>query len=192
VKPEQVALLKQWIEQGAKWAGHWAFEPVKAVPVPGIEQPKGKIENPIDAFVQAKLEKEGVAPSPEAEKAALIRRVSLDLTGLPPSVSDVDSFVADSTSTAFEKVVDRLLESPHFGERLAVPWLDLARYGDTSGYHNDSLRDMWLWREWVIKAFQCQHAFRSVHDRADRRRHVARCDRRSANRERIPSQFDDE
>ena len=108
------------------------------------------MKNSIDAFVQARLKRDGGEPSPEAEKARLIRRVSLDLTGLPPSIQEVDDFVADRSSKAFGKVVDRLLASPHFGERLALPWLDLARYGDTSGYHNDSLRDMWLWREWVI------------------------------------------
>jgi len=149
LKPEEIALLTRWVKEGAQWTGHWAFEPVKA-PAPG---------NSIDAFVTARLTKEKLTLSPEADRARLIRRVSLDLTGLPPSITEVDAFVADTTPQAFEKVVDRLLASPHFGERVALPWLDIARYGDTSGYHNDSLRDMWLWREWVIKAFNANKPF---------------------------------
>ncbi len=155
LKPAQIELLKRWVKGGAEWTGHWAFEPVKQPPVPTVA---GTI-NPIDAFVHTRLKLEGLSPSPEEEKARLIRRVSLDLTGLPPSIAEVDEFVQDSAPGAFEKVVDRLLKSPHFGERLAVPWLDLARYGDTSGYHNDSLRDMWLWREWVINAFNANMPF---------------------------------
>ena len=155
LKPVQVELLKRWVKGGAEWTGHWAFEPVKQPPVPAV----GNARNPIDAFIQARLKQEGLAPAPEEEKERLIRRVSLDLTGLPPSLAEVDDFVKDSVPEAFEKVVDRLLQSPHFGERLALPWLDLARYGDTSGYHNDSLRDMWLWREWVVNAFNANMPF---------------------------------
>jgi len=155
LKPAQVETLKRWVQEGAGWTGHWAFEPVKPPPVPAV----AGVANPIDAFVRARLAQEKLAPAPEEEKARLIRRVSLDLTGLPPSIAEVDDFVKDGAPTAFEKVVDRLLQSPHFGERLAVPWLDLARYGDTSGYHNDSLRDMWLWREWVINAFNANMPF---------------------------------
>ena len=151
LKPEQADLLKRWVEQGAIWTGHWSFEPVKPIPVPESAAP-----NPIDAFVHSRLAAEGLAPAPEEDPARLLRRVSLDLTGLPPTVESVDAFVkaaAHDREAAFSAAVDTLLASPHFGERLAVPWLDLARYGDTSGYHNDSLRDMWLWREWVINAF---------------------------------------
>ena len=157
LKAGQLDLLKQWIREGAEWTGHWAFEPVKPVAVPSAP---GKA--PIDAFVQARLAREGLKPAPEEEPARLLRRVSLDLTGLPPTVAEVDAFIdacrSDRTA-ALSAAVDRLLASPHFGERLAVPWLDLARYGDTSGYHNDSLRDMWLWREWVIKAFNAGMPF---------------------------------
>ena len=156
LKPEQVDLLRRWIQEGAVWTGHWAFQPVKATPPPVIASSSVQ---PIDAFVTARLAKEGLKLSPEADRARLIRRVSLDLTGLPPSIAEVDAFLADTSPNAYEKVVDRLLASPHFGERLALPWLDLARYGDTSGYHNDSLRDMWLWREWVIKAFNANKPF---------------------------------
>jgi hypothetical protein len=152
LKPEQVELLRRWIKEGANWTGHWAFQPVKEPSVPGGG-------NPIDAFIGARLKKEGLAFSPKEENARLLRRVSLDLTGLPPTIKETDDFLADTAPTAFENVVDRLLASPHFGERLAIPWLDLARYGDTSGYHNDSLRDMWLWREWVIKAFNANMPF---------------------------------
>ena len=155
LKPEQIELLTRWIKEGATWTGHWAFQPITKPAVPKA----ARSSNPVDAFVEARLKTEGLKPSPEEEKARLIRRVSLDLTGLPPSIQEVDDFVKDRSSKAFEKVVDRLLASPHFGERLALPWLDLARYGDTSGYHNDSLRDMWLWREWVIRAFNTNMPF---------------------------------
>ena len=159
LKPAQVELLRQWIKSGAKWDGHWAFQPVKPVVPPELHNTGSDIRNAIDVFILARLEKERLALSPEAEKAVLIRRVSLDLTGLPPTLAEVEAFLADAAPKAYEKVVDRLLASPHFGERLAVPWLDLARYGDTSGYHNDSLRDMWLWREWVINAFNANMPF---------------------------------
>ena len=155
LKPQQVELLKRWIKEGAVWAGHWAFEPITKPAAPKAARSTA----PIDAFVLARLRTEKLKPSPEEDKARLIRRVSLDLTGLPPSIQEVDDFVKDRSPKAFEMVVDRLLASPHFGERLALPWLDLARYGDTSGYHNDSLRDMWLWREWVIKAFNANMPF---------------------------------
>jgi hypothetical protein len=156
LQPTQVELLRQWIAQGAPWSGHWAFQPVKKSEVPGGKNQQAGAGNPIDAFVLARLEKEGLGFSPEESPERLIRRLSLDLTGLPPTIAEVDAFVREATvgrQSAVENLVDRLLASPHFGERLALPWLDLARYGDTSGYHNDSLRDMWLWREWVIKAF---------------------------------------
>jgi hypothetical protein len=157
LKPEHVELLKRWVKEGANWTGHWSFEPVKPVAVPEVP---GK--SPIDAFVQTRLAKEGLKPAPEEEPARLLRRVSLDLTGLPPSVAEVDAFIEASVkdrNAALSAAVDKLLASPHFGERLAVPWLDLARYGDTSGYHNDSLRDMWLWREWVINSFNAGMPF---------------------------------
>ncbi|HUP79953.1 MAG TPA: DUF1549 domain-containing protein, partial [Pirellula sp.] len=119
----------------------------------------GSISNPIDSFVLSKLRSESLSQSPRESKERLLRRVSLDLTGLPPSIKEVVDFLNDDSLHAFETVVDRLLNSHHFGERMAMPWLDLARYGDTSGYHNDSLRDMWLWREWVINAFNTNMPF---------------------------------
>jgi hypothetical protein len=111
------------------------------------------IHNPIDNFVLARLEKEGLTPSPEADRATLLRRLSFDLTGLPPNTTDLDSFLADNSANAYEKQVDRLLASPQYGERMAMQWLDLARYADTHGYHIDSAHDMWKWRDWVIDAF---------------------------------------
>ena len=111
------------------------------------------MRTPIDRFVLAKLEQEKLSPAPEADKAILLRRVTFDLTGLPPSPAELQAFLADRSPNAYEKVVDRLLASPHYGERMAIPWLDLARYSDTHGYHIDSGREMWPWRNWVIKAF---------------------------------------
>ena len=155
----QVELLSRWISEGATWSNHWAFEPVKTPTVPVDNLAAGSVANPIDAFVLRRLHREGLSQSPRESKERLLRRLSLDLTGLPPTLQDVDAFLQDTSANAIEKVVDRLLESPHFGERMAMPWLDLARYGDTSGYHNDSLRDMWLWREWVVKAFNANMPF---------------------------------
>lgn len=152
LSPQQIDLLEKWIASGATWSNHWSFERVQSPPVPEVKD-GGRVNNPIDQFVLKQLASSGLKQSPQEIKERLIRRVSLDLTGLPPTVKEVDEFLADNSPLAFERVVDRLLGSQHFGERLALPWLDLARYGDTSGYHNDSLRDMWLWREWVIGAF---------------------------------------
>lgn len=138
--------LKAWIEQGAKYAGHWSFIAPQRSPVPaGL--------HPIDALVRQRLAEEGMKPSPEADRAMLIRRISLDLTGLPPGSAEVEDFVRDMNPKAYEALVDRLLQSPHFGERLALEWLDAARYADTNGFSIDGGRHMWLWRDWVIQAF---------------------------------------
>jgi len=152
LKPEQIAVLRQWIAEGAKYEGHWSFTaPVR----PAVPQatPEAWIRNPIDAFVLARLNSEGLEPSPEADRRTLIRRLSLDLTGLPPTLGEVQEFLADERPDAYERLVDRLLASPHYGERMAMEWLDAARYADTHGYHIDSQRDMWVWRDWVIKAY---------------------------------------
>ena len=148
----QIALIKQWIDEGAKWEMHWAFVPPKRPGLPEVKQ-KDWVKNPIDSFVLARLEQEGLKPSPEADKTTLLRRVTLDLTGLPPRPAEVESFLADNSPNAYEKRVDALLASPHYGERMALFWLDLARYSDTHGYHIDSERHMWPWRDWVIRAF---------------------------------------
>jgi hypothetical protein len=149
---QQIDLLKRWIDQGAKWSEHWAFVTPSRPALPQVAN-KNWPRNAIDHFILARLEKEGLKPSPEADRVRLIRRVTLDLTGLPPTPAEVDAFLADTSPNAYEKVVDRLLASPHFGERLAVDWLDAARYADTHGYHIDAGRDMTRWRDWVIDAF---------------------------------------
>lgn len=141
------AVLRRWIEQGAPYEPHWAFVAPRLPPLPGDAR------HPVDAFVRARLRQEGLKPSPEADRATLIRRVSLDLTGLPPSAEEVEAFLRDPDPRAYERLVDRLLASPHHGERLALEWLDAARYADTNGYSIDGGRHLWLWRDWVIQAF---------------------------------------
>jgi mono/diheme cytochrome c family protein len=150
--PQQIDLLQKWIEQGASWSKHWAFVTPRRPDLPKITN-KAWPHNALDHFILARLEAEGLQPSPPADRARLIRRVALDLTGLPPTPAEVDAFLADKSPNAYEKVVDRLLASPHFGERMALDWLDAARYADTHGYHIDAGRDMTRWREWVIGAF---------------------------------------
>lgn len=149
---KQIETIRRWIDGGAQWNEHWAFIAPKRPEIPKVTN-TGWVRNPIDSFILARLEKEGLKPQPEADKTTLLRRVYLDLTGLPPTPADVDAFLADRSPDAYEKVVDKLLASPHYGERMAMVWLDLARYADTHGYHIDSHRDMWPWRDWVIRAF---------------------------------------
>ena len=150
--------LKRWVAEGAKFDVHWAFrKPVKTA-VPNVREP-GRVRNPIDAFILARLDQEGLMPSPEADRATLLRRVSLDLVGLPPTPDEVDSFVADRSPDAYEKQVDRLLASPHYGERWARRWLDVARYADTNGYEKDRPRSIWPYRDWVIHALNSNLPF---------------------------------
>jgi hypothetical protein len=151
--PEQRDTLRRWVEQGAKWQKHWAFIPPARPALPGIQNANFKIQNEVDHFILARLEKEGLSPSPEASKSTLIRRVTLDLTGLPPTPEEVDAFLKDQSAKAYEKVVDRLLASPRYGERMAWRWLEAARYADTHGYQTDGDRDMYRWRDWVIEAY---------------------------------------
>lgn len=173
--PQQVELVRRWIEQGAKWQTHWAFIAPKRPTVPkasmqysvfsvqsgnrgssatlNTDSLKTEHSNAIDAFILARLEREGLMPSPEADRTSLIRRVSLDLTGLPPTLAEADAFLADTSAQAYERIVDRLLASPRYGERMASRWLDAARYADTSGYQSDGDRSMWRWRDWVIDAY---------------------------------------
>lgn len=150
--PEQAELLRRWIEQGAPWEEHWSLIPPRRPAVPEVEDaawPRGAI----DRFLLARMESQGVAPSPEADRTTLIRRLAYDLTGLPPSIAEVDAFVADPRPDAYERLVDRLLASPHYGERMAQGWLDLVRYADTVGYHSDVERSVSLYRDYVIDAF---------------------------------------
>ena len=148
----QISLLKQWIAEGAAWEKHWAFVPPKRSSPPSVSA-GGWPRNGIDHFILARLDSEGMKPSPEADRVSLIRRVTLDLTGLPPTPAEVDAFLADASAVAYERVLDRLLASPRYGERMALDWLDAARFADTHGYHIDAGRDMTRWRDWVIGAF---------------------------------------
>lgn len=151
-------LLRQWIAQGADYQEHWSFVVPRQAKIPEVKNSKWP-KNDIDRFVLARLEAAGLAPSPEADKTTLIRRATLDLTGLPPMPAEVDAFLADKSDDAYEKMVDRLFTSPHHGERLALDWLDAARYADTHGYHIDSGRDMTRWRDWVINSFNRNKPF---------------------------------
>jgi hypothetical protein len=154
LRSEQIKLLERWVAGGAAWGRHWAFEPLEAPAAPAVAgKPAAPIRSPIDAFVQANLASRGLEPAPEAGRETLIRRVTLDLTGLPPTPEEVNAFSADESPDAYEKVVDRLLATPAYGERMAWPWLDAARYADSNGYQGDSERTMWPWRDWVIEAF---------------------------------------
>jgi len=155
---EEIAVLRRWIEQGAAWEQHWAYAPVVRPEPPAVEDEQW-VRNPVDYFVLKSLEEEGLTPSPEADRRTLLRRVSLDLTGLPPTPGELDAFLADESPNAYQKVVDRLLQSPHYGERMAMEWLDLARYADTHGFHIDSLRHMHPWRDWVINAYNANKPF---------------------------------
>ena len=146
------AVLMKWIEQGAEYKQHWALIKPQKADLPTVRDAHWP-KNPIDYFVLGSLEKAGLKPAPEADRETLLRRVSLDLTGLPPTIEELDSFVADRSPNAYEKVVDRLLRSPHYGEKMAVDWLDVSRFADTHGYTVDRYRPMWPWRDWVIRAF---------------------------------------
>lgn len=152
LSPAEREILRQWVAEGAKYEKHWAFMPPQKRMPPEVEN-KDWPAGPIDRFVLAKLEGQGLTPNNEADRYTLIRRLYLDLTGLPPSAEEVEAFAADKSAGAYERLVDRLLASPHFGERMALEWLDAVRYADTNGYSIDGGRHMWLWRDWVINAF---------------------------------------
>lgn len=168
---ETIALFRAWIDEGAAWgvaetssedstadADHWAFQKPEQAPLPDTLA-SDWARNPVDAFTLAVMRAQGLEPSPEADRYALIRRLSLDLTGLPPSPGEVDAFVNDPNPDAYERLVDRLLASPHFGERMAIRWLDAARYADTNGYEKDRPRPIWPYRDWVIDAFNANMPF---------------------------------
>ncbi len=150
--PEQIELFRRWIEEGANWTTHWSFQRPVRPALPDVRN-RDWSRTPIDRFILARLEKEVLGPAPEANREILIRRLTFDLTGLPPTPAEIDAFLKDGRSDAYERLVDRLLDSPRFGERLGLDWLDAARFADTHGYHLDSGRDMTRWREWVIDAF---------------------------------------
>jgi mono/diheme cytochrome c family protein len=160
--PAQVDFIKRWIDEGAPWpdegqaeakSKHWAFQPIRRPAVPSVKDQEW-VRNPIDAFILARLEKEGIKPAPMADRFTLLRRLSLDLTGLPPTLQDIERYVSDQSTDAYEKMVDYYLASPHFGEQWARHWLDLARYADSDGYEKDLYRPhAWRWRDWVIDAY---------------------------------------
>jgi hypothetical protein len=160
----QAELLRRWIAEGAVWPEdaalkHWSFQPISHPQPPAQRNPHAVVRNDIDRFILARLDREGLAPMPEADKETLIRRLSLDLTGLPPTWPEVAAFVQDTSAEAYEKLVDRLLASPHYGEHMARGWLDLARYADSNGYQVDLARSIWPYREWVINAFNRNQSF---------------------------------
>ena len=154
----EIELLRAWVKQGAQWQRHWSFVPPTRPALPKVKNTAWP-KNALDYFVLAKLEEKGWQPAPTAERATLLRRVSFDLTGLPPTLPELDAFLNDTSPNAYEKVVDRLLTSPRYGERMAYKWLDAARYADTNGYQVDGVRDAWRWRDWVIEAFNQNKPF---------------------------------
>jgi hypothetical protein len=158
LSPRQTEFLRRWIEQGARWQKHWSRIPAKQPPLPALTKP-ARPRNAIDRFVLARLEQEGLEPAPEAERRTLARRLAFDLTGLPPEPEQVEAFLADTATDAYEKLVEQLLASPHYGERLAQYWLDLVRYADTGGYHSDNHRDIALYRDYVLAAFNANKPF---------------------------------
>jgi hypothetical protein len=149
---KDIAVFRDWVKQGAPWKGHWAYAAPTLPALPKVSKPAWS-RSPLDRFILAKLDAEKLKPSKEADREAWLRRVSFDLTGLPPTLDEAKAFLADKKSGAYERVVDRLLKSAHFGERWAAPWLDLARYADSQGYEKDAARTVWPWRDWVIRAF---------------------------------------
>ncbi|MDB5337188.1 MAG: hypothetical protein JWN70_2807, partial [Planctomycetaceae bacterium] len=158
VTPEQIELIKRWIEQGAEFKGHWAYIAPVLSPIPNVDQPDF-VRNDVDRFVLAELKEKGLVPSTAADRRTLIRRLFLDLLGLPPKPEDVAAFVADKSPEAYEKLVDHLLDSPYYGERMAMFWMDLVRYADTNGYHGDNHEDRDMYRDYVISSFNNNKPF---------------------------------
>jgi hypothetical protein len=158
LSPAEIALLTQWVAAGGEYRRHWAFEPIERPPLPEADRGDWGA-NPIDRFVLARLERAGLSPSPPAPPEKLLRRMAFDVTGLPPDPAEIDAFLADASPDRFERLFDRLIGSPHYGERMAMDWLDAARFADSNGYQNDYGRSMWPWRDWVIEAFNSHMRF---------------------------------
>ncbi len=156
--PSEIAIIEKWIKQGAKYESHWAFTTPKSPAIPAVKNTEWA-KNEIDYFVLDKLEDKKLAPNPEADKERLLRRVSLDLTGLPPSIEMMDKFMADNSPNAYEKAVESLLASKTYGEKMALQWMDVARYADSHGYQDDNYRSQWPWRDWVIHAFNNNYPY---------------------------------
>ncbi len=159
ITPEQKKLIERWIREGAQYEQHWSFAPIKNPPLPRLDKYQSEVRNPIDAFVLKRLEQEQLSPAPLADRRTLLRRLSLDLTGLPPRSEDYAKFEMDRDERAYEKQVDRLLASPHYGERMAVSWLDVVRFADTVGYHGDQNSRVFPYRDYVIRAFNDNKPF---------------------------------
>ena len=155
LSPAQKELLQRWVTEGAVFEGHWAYQPITKPAVPKIDG----VTNPIDAFIRAKLREKGIAPAAPADRMTLIRRLSYDLTGLPPTPAEADAFAADTSPDAYAKLVDRLMGMPQYGERMALPWLDAARYADSNGFQQDGDTFQWVWRDWVVKALNDNKPF---------------------------------
>ncbi|MGH9847026.1 MAG: DUF1549 domain-containing protein, partial [Blastocatellia bacterium] len=156
----QKELIKRWVAEGAKYEGHWAYQPVKRPEVPHAPaNAVAPVRNPVDAFIQMRLLKEGVPPSPEADRRTLIRRVSLDLTGIPPTTREVEAFVNDPAPDAYRRLVERLLSSPRYAEKQAMHWLDAVRYADTTGFHGDNALPAWPYRDYALRAFRDNKPF---------------------------------
>lgn len=155
----QKETIRRWVVEGAQYEKHWSYEPVRRPPVPAVSGAKAPIHNPVDAFIQERLQREGLVPSPEADRRTLLRRVSLDLTGIPPTTQEMQAFLADRSTDAYEKVVDRLLASPRYAEMQAMHWLDAVRYADSAGFHGDNLWPSWPYRDYVLRAFRDNKPF---------------------------------
>ena len=187
----EIDLLKRWVEQGAHYSDHWSYvRPIR--PQLPIVKAAHWPRNEIDHFILSRLEQEGLSPTEAADRSSLIRRVTLDLTGLPPSIADVDEYFADTSDSAYENLVDRLLQRKSFGEHWARKWLDLARYADSAGYADDPIRTIWLFRDYVIRSHQREQAVRSIHNRTNRWRPAAKSDRRADDCHRFSSQHADQ
>jgi hypothetical protein len=156
---QQKELIKRWVVEGAVYEGHWAYQPIRRPAVPTIRNPQSTIRNPIDSFIQARLAQAGLQPAPEADRRTLIRRVTLDLTGIPPTPAEVNAFLHDNAPDAYEKLVDRLLASPRYAEKQAMHWLDAVRYSDTAGFHGDNPYPTWPYRDYVLRAFRNNKPF---------------------------------
>lgn len=157
---EDTELIRTWIAQGAKRTAHWAFQTPHRPEIPAVSNPAW-VRNPIDAFVLARLDREGLVPSPEADRTTLLRRLSLDLTGLPPSLEEIERVTADPSVDWYDTLVERLLASPHYGEHWARHWLDAAQYADSDGFEKDAPRTVWAWRDWVIRAMNADKPYDS-------------------------------
>ncbi len=157
--PQQIEIIGKWIDQGAEYEPHWAYTKLVRPPLPKVQGQKSKIKSPIDHFILASLDARGIKPSPEADKRMLLRRLSLDLIGLPPTPEEMDAFLRDRSDKSYERAVDRLLASPHFGEVMAAGWLDLVRYADTVGYHGDQGQNIFPYRDYVIDSFNANKPF---------------------------------